>query len=487
VGNLFELEDLGSQELKGIAGPVRAWAALRPASVESRFEAMHASALTELVGREEELELLLRRWSRAKTGEGQVVLLSGEPGIGKSRLTAALLERLATEPHTRLRYFCSPQHTDSALYPIISQMERAAGFAHDDTAKAKLDKLDTLLAQSFTPRQDAALIAEMLSLPNDGRYPTLELAAQQRRQKTLEALTAQLEALSRSNPVLMIFEDVHWIDPTSLEALGRTVARIRTLSALLIITYRPEFAPPWIGQPHVTALTINRLGDWEIAAMIDLVTGNKALPASIRLDIIERTDGIPLFVEEMTKAVLEAESQGDAQQTAAAIPPSALAVPASLHASLMARLDRLGSAKDVAQIGAAIGRECSHPLLAAVVAEPEAELQSALDRLMTAGLLFRQGAPPHATYLFKHALVQDAAYGSLLREPRRALHARIAETLESQFSEVAENQPELLARHCSEAGLIEKAAGLWGKAGQRSLARSALIEAIGQLTRALAA
>jgi predicted ATPase len=216
-------------------------------------------------------------------------------------------------------------------------MERAAGFAHDDTAEAKLDKLDTLLGQSFTSRQDAALIAEMLSLPNDGRYPTLELAAQQRRQKTLEALTAQLEALSRSNPVLMIFEDVHWIDPTSLEALGRSVARIRTLSALLIVTYRPEFAPPWIGQPHVTALTVNRLGDWEIAAMIDRVTGNKPLPASIRLDIIERTDGIPLFVEEMTKAVLEAESQGDAQQTVATIPPSALAVPASLHASLMGR------------------------------------------------------------------------------------------------------------------------------------------------------
>ena len=413
------------------------------------------------------------------------MLLSGEPGIGKSRLTAALLERLAAEPHTRLRYFCSPQHTDSALYPIISQMERAAGFAHDDTAEAKLDKLDTLLAQSFTPRQDAALIAEMLSLPNDGRYPTLELAAQQRRQKTLEALTAQLEALSRSNPVLMIFEDVHWIDPTSLEALGRTVARIRTLSALLIVTYRPEFAPPWIGQPHVTALTINRLGDWEIAAMIDRVTGNKPLPASIRLDIIERTDGIPLFVEEMTKAVLEAESQGDAEQTAAAIPPSALAVPPSLHASLMARLDRLGSAKDVAQVGAAIGREFSHPLLAAVAGKPEVELQSALDRLNEAGLLFSQGVPPHATYLFKHALVQDAAYGTLLREPRRALHARIADTFESQFAEIAESQPELLARHCTEAGLIEKAAGLWGKAGQRSLARSALVEAATQLTRAL--
>ncbi len=261
VGNLFELEDLGAIELKGIAGPVQAWAAQRASSAEGRFEAMHATGLTALVGREEELELLLRRWSKAKTGEGQVVLLSGEAGIGKSRLTAALLERLAAERHTRLRYFCSPQHTDSALYPIISQMERAAGFAHDDTPQAKRDKLDALLAQSFTLPRDAALFAEMLLLPNDGRYPTLELASQQRRQKTLEALTAQMEALSRSNPVLMIFEDVHWIDPTSLEALGRTVERLRTLGALLIVTYRPEFEPPWIGRPHVTALTLNRLGE----------------------------------------------------------------------------------------------------------------------------------------------------------------------------------------------------------------------------------
>ena len=485
VGNLFELEDLGAHELKGITGAVRAWAALRPSSAESRFEAFHATGLTELVGRDEELDLLLRRWSKAKTGEGQVVLLSGEAGIGKSRLTAALLEHIATEPHTRLRYFCSPQHTDSALFPIISQMERAAGFAHDDTAQAKLDKLDVVLAQTFTPRHEAALFAEMLSLPNDGRHPSLELAPQQRRQKTLEALTAQVGALSQSNPVLMIFEDMHWLDPTSLEVLGRSVDRLRTLGLLLIVTYRPEFEPPWIGRPYVTALGLNRLGEREIAAMIDRVTGNKALPESTRQDIIERTDGIPLFVEEMTKAVLEAESQGDAQQTAAAIPPSALAVPASLHASLMARLDRLGSAKDVAQIGAAIGREFSHPLLAAVVAEPEAKLQSALDRLMTAGLLFRQGAPPHATYLFKHALVQDAAYGTLLREPRRALHARIAETIESQFAEIAESQPEMLARHCTEAGLIEKAASLWGKAGERSVERSALVEAVELLTRAL--
>jgi class 3 adenylate cyclase len=366
LGNLLELEDLGPKELKGIAGPVRAWAALRPASVESRFEAFHATGLTELVGRDEELELLVRRWSKGKSGEGQVVLLSGEAGIGKSRLTAALLESLATEPHTRLRYFCSPQYTDSALHPIISQMERAAGFAHEDSQQSKLDKLDAVLTRSFTSREDAALFAEMLSLPNDGRYPTLELLPQQRRQRTLEALTAQVEALSRSNPVLMIFEDVHWLDPTSLEALGRTVDRLRTLGALLIITYRSEFEPPWIGRPHVTALTLNRLGKVEIAALIDGVTGNKPLPAQIRRDIVERTDGIPLFVEEMTKAVLEAEDEGDAQQTAAAVPLSALAVPASLNASLMARLDRLGSAKDVAQIGATIGREFSYALMAAV-------------------------------------------------------------------------------------------------------------------------
>jgi class 3 adenylate cyclase/predicted ATPase len=485
LGNLFELQDLGAQDLKGIAGPMRAWAALRPASVEGRFEAFHASGLTELVGREEELDLLLRRWSKAKAGEGQVVLLSGEPGIGKSRLTAALLERLADEPHTRLRYFCSPQHTDSALYPIRSQMERAAGFTHDDNTQAKLDKLDALLAKSFTPPQEAALFADMLSLPNGGRYPTLEPDPQMRRQKTLEALTAQLQALAQAKPVLMIFEDMHWIDPTSLEAVGRMVDRLRDLGVLLIVTYRPEFEPPWIGRPHVTALTLNRFGEHEIIAMIDRVTGNKALPESVRQDIMERTDGVPLFVEEMTKAVLEAESEGEAQRTTAAVPSPALAVPASLHASLMSRLDRLGAAKEVAQIGSAIGREFSHALLASVVNKPEPELRSALDRLTAAGLLFRQGVPPRASYLFKHALVRDAAYGTLLREPRRALHARIAETLESEFAEIADNQPELLARHCTEAELIEKAAGLWGKAGQKSLARAALLEGKEQLKRAL--
>ena len=485
LGNLFDLQDLGAHDLKGIGDRARAWAALRPASVESRFDALHASGLTELVGREEELDLLLRRWSKAKTGEGQVALLSGEAGIGKSRLTAALLERLAGELHTRLRYFCSPQHTDSALYPVIGQMERAAGFVHDDTPQTKLDKLDAVLAQISTRIEDAALFAEMVSVPDDGRYPALELEPQQRRQRTLDALVSQMEALARQNPVLMIFEDAHWTDPTTLELFGRVVDRIPRLRVLLTVTFRPDFDPPWVGRPYVTSLTINRLGERDIGAMIEGVVGNKPLPANTRQDIIERTDGIPLFVEEMTKAVLEADSQGAVEHLAAAVPSSALAIPASLQASLMARLDRLGPAKEVAQIGAAIGREFSHSLLAAVARKPEPAINSALDRLIAAGLLFRQGVAPHASYLFKHALVQDAAYGTLLREPRRTLHTHIAETLEGQFADIAESQPELLARHCTEAGLIEKAAHLWGKAAQRSVARSALVEAVAQFTCAL--
>jgi predicted ATPase len=340
-------------------------------------------------------------------------------------------------------------------------LERAAGFLHDDTPHTKLNKLDTLLGQSATSAPDAALIGAMLSLPNDGRYPSLELAPPERRQRTLFALVSQVVAFSHQNQILMIFEDAHWADPTSLELFNHVINAIPSLRALLIVTFRSEFEPPWIGRPHVTALTLNRLAEREVGAIIDGVIGNKVLPGNIRQDIIERTDGIPLFVEEMTKAVVEAGGEGAA--IAAAVPSPAPAVPASLHASLMARLDRLGPAKDVAQIGSAIGREFSYALLAASVHRPEAELNSALDRIIATGLLFRQGAPPHANYLFTHARVQDAAYGTLLRESRRALHTRIAETLESQFVEIVENRPEMLARHCTEAGLIEKAAAFWAR------------------------
>ena len=355
LGSLFELQDLGLQELKGISSPTRAWAALRPASVEGRFDAMHASGLTDLVGREEELDLLLRRWSKAKSGDGQIVLLSGEAGIGKSRLTAALLERLATEPHTRLRYFCSPQHTDSVLYPVISQLERVARLAHDDTAQAKLDKLDTLLAQSSTPIEDVVLFAEMLSLPNDGRYPTLELAPQQRRQHTLEALRSQIEALAERSPVLMVFEDVHWADPTSLELFELIVERASSLPLLAIVTFRPEFVPPWVGRPQVTLISLNRLPRRHAAEMIAHVTGGKVLPQEIADQITNRTDGVPLFIEELTKAVVESGllvEAGDRYVVTGPVTP--LAIPTSLQASLLARLDHL-----VASARRGADRRCS--------------------------------------------------------------------------------------------------------------------------------
>jgi class 3 adenylate cyclase/predicted ATPase len=486
AGPQFEYLDLGKVEIKGLVEPVAAWQVAGKTTVTSRSHALESRDLLPLIGRDEEMELLLRRWERAKSGEGQVVLLSGEAGIGKSRLTVALLEQLAREPHTRLRCFCSPQHTDSALYPVIGQMLRAAGIAHDDSPQTKADKLDALLAQISTPPQDAALFAEMLSLPNDGRYPPVEVEPQLRRQKTLKALGSLLEALARINPVLLIFEDAHWTDPTSLELFARAVDLAVSHRLLILVTFRPEFSPPGIGRPHVTGLTLNRLAPCDIHFLIEEVLGNRSLPAGIRQDIIKRTDGIPLFAEEMTKAVLDAECESDAQRALAGAPTPVVTVPASLQASLMSRLDRLGPAKDVAQVGAAIGREFPHMLLAALVRKPEAELHSDLDRLIAAGLLFRQGTPPHASYLFKHALVQDAAYSTMLREPTRALHARIAEILESQFAEIAESQPELLARHYTKADLIEKSARLWGKAGQRSQERSALVEAAEQLGQALA-
>jgi predicted ATPase len=369
--------------------------------------------VTALVGRDEELEFLQRRWSRAKSGEGQVVLLSGEVGIGKSRLTAALLEAVADEPHARARYFCSPQHTDSPLHPIIGQLERAIGLTRDDSPRAKLDKLDAALARPATSELDVALIAEMLSLPNDGRYPTPDLSPSQRRQRTMDALIAQVQILAREQTLLIIFDDAHWVDPSSLEVLGRVVDRVPKLRVLLIVAFRPEFDPPWAGQSHVSTLMLSRLTPRDSGVLIDRVVGNKRIPAGIRHDIIERTDGIPLFIEEMTKAVLEAGTVGAAEQTVAAAPSPAVIVPPSLHASLMARLDRLGPAKEIAQIGAAIGREFSYVLIAALVSNPEAKLDAALNRLTASGLLFRQGTPPQASYLS----ADPVAY-SMLGSPR---------------------------------------------------------------------
>jgi class 3 adenylate cyclase len=486
VGDLFELEDLGLLALKGVGGPTRAFAVLRTRAVESRFEALHGGGLTPLVGREAEIEILLRLWAKAKKGEGQAALVAGEAGIGKSRLAALLAERLADEPHVRMRYFCSPQHVDSAFYPIIHHLERTAGFMTEDEPKAKLDKLDTLLARNTTSPEDSGLIADLLSLGNDGRYPLIDLPPQHRRKQTLDALVGQIEAFARTTPALLVFEDAHWSDSSSVETLDRLFGRIAHLNVLAIVTFRPDFAPPWTGRPYVTALTLNRLTASEIEVLIERVAGNRALPESIRGDIIERADGVPLFAEEIAKAAVESEDESEAARVVAATPSPVQPVPASLHASLMARLDRLGAAKEVAQIGAAIGRDFSHGLIAAVAAKSELELADSLDRLVQAGLLFRQGVQPNATYLFKHALVQDAAYGMLLRSRRQQLHARIVTALEGGSPVFAETQPEILARHCAEARHDEKAIGYWRAAGEKAARRASNREAIGHFSRALA-
>ena len=485
LGNLFELEDLGPRDSEGHR---RACEGVGGAPTERRRKQVRRPACGQPdrpYRAEEELEALCRLWQKAKTGDGQAVLLSGEAGIGKSRLGAALLERLADEPHTRLRYFCSPERTDSALYPIIGQMERAAGLARDDDPKGKLDKLDAMLARTSTSGEDAALFAEMLSLPNDGRYPALELAPQKRRQRTLEALMVQASALARNQPVLMIFEDIHWVDPTSLDVLGQLLDRLQPLPVLLLATFRPEFNAPWAGLGHVTSLTLSRIGKRDAAAMVASLTEGKALARDVMDEIVDRTDGIPLFVEEMTKAVLEAESEGAARRKIAAAPSPAAPVPPSLHASLMARLDRLGPAKEVAQIGAAIGREFSYELLASVAQKSAADLQRALDRFSDAGLVLRRGVPPDATFIFKHALVRDAAYGTLLRAQRQLLHGRIAAVLERDFPNMAKTQPEVLARHSAEAGLFAEAINRYLAAAERGTAGSNNVEASRHVAKGL--
>jgi class 3 adenylate cyclase/predicted ATPase len=486
VGDLFDYRDLGAVEVKGIAGPVPAWQVLRPSVVASRFEALRGSQLTRLVGRDEEIDLLLRRWARAKAGDGQIVLVSGEAGLGKSRITAALAERLHAEPHLRLRYFCSPYHQDSALFPFIDQLGRAAGFARDDSPADKLEKLGALLAQAAPLDADLAFLADLMSLPASERYPLPNLSPQRKKERTLEALIRQLENLACRQPVFMIFEDAHWIDPTSRELLDLAIERVRSLAVLLMITFRPEFQPPWTGQPQVTMLALNRLDRRDRTALVEQIASGKALPAEIIDQIVDRADGVPLFVEELTKSVLESgvlREEADRYVLDRALPP--FAIPTTLQASLLARLDRLASVRLVAQIGAAIGREFSYALLRAVSRLAEDELQAALARLVVSELVFQRGIPPDAVYSFKHALVQDAAHDSLLRSSRQQLHAQIAEALETSFPELMDTQSELLAQHYAEAGLIEKSIARWGKAGHRSAARSAMPEAAAQLQKGL--
>jgi predicted ATPase/class 3 adenylate cyclase len=486
VGDLFDYRDLGAVELKGIAAPVPACQVLRASAVASRFEALRGSALTRLVGRDEEIDLLLRRWARAKAGDGQVVLVSGEPGIGKSRIAAALLERVGTEPHLRLRYFCSPYHLDSALYPFIDQLGRAAGFTRDDPPAARLEKIEALLALAAPPDEDVAFLADLLSLPASERHPLPNLSPQRKKERTLEALVRQLEGLACQQPVVMVVEDAHWIDPTSRELLDLTVERVRSLPVLLIVTFRLEFEPPWAGQPQVTMLALNRLDRHDRADLVEQIAGGKALPDEVVTQIVDRTDGVPLFVEELTKSVLESgllREEADSYVLDGVLP--ALAIPASLHDSLMARLDRLASVRRVAQTGAAIGREFSYTLLHAVSRLPEDELQAALGSLVASGLVFQRGMPPNAVYAFKHALVQDAAHSSLLRSARQQLHAQIAYALEAHSPELIDSQPELFAQHYAEAGLVEQSVDFWGKAGRRSTARSAMAEAVAQFRKGL--
>ena len=481
IGTLFEIEDLGPQPLAGFAEPQRAWRVVGESGVVNRFEALRLGS-TPLVGRQEELDQLLAAWRQAKTGEGRVVLISGEAGIGKSRLVAELAQRMEPETHIRLGYFCSPHHQDSALYPFISQLERAGNFARDDTADERRTKLEGVLGPAAESADEIELIAELLSLPNS--VADLDLPPQRKRQRLLGALVRQLEGPARARPVLMLFEDAHWSDPTSRELLGLMIDRLKDLPIALLVTFRPEFAPPWDDCSHLSALNLDRLSGSEGLALVENLAGDTALSRDVIGEIIERTDGVPLFVEELTKAVLESADPGDRLAILTASPTPSLAVPATLHASLISRLDRLGTvAKEVAQIGAVLGREFSYDLIRHVARRPDLDI--ALGRLTDAGLLFCRGLPPQSSYLFKHALVQDAAYGTLLRSRRQQLHTRIGSVLEEQFPDVGEARPELLAHHFTEAGLVDRAAEYWLKAGRQALARSAMKEAEALLRKGL--
>ena len=487
LGGMFRVKDLGEQELRGLSTPMQIYRVEGAQEVESRFEAMTVTDLTPLVGREEELALLWRCWQQATEGEGQVVLLSGEAGLGKSRLTQALCERLANEPHLRVLYQCSPYHTHSAFYPIITHLDRTLQLDQVPLSTAKLDRLETLLAKAgLVVSEMAPLLASLLSIPTGNRYRPLLLSPQRQRELTIEALVAQLVSLSQREPLLLIVEDAHWSDPSTLDVLDRLINGLQEAAVLAVITYRPAFEPRWRSYGHVTTYSLNRLTRRQVAALVTEVTDHKALPPEVLDHIVAKTDGVPFFVEELTKTVLASgllEAQGNRYALRRPLPP--LAIPSTLQDALMARLDSMESAKAVAQYAAVMGRQVSYEVLEAVSPLDTATLQYELGRLVQAELLYQRGLPPQATYTFKHALIQDSAYQSLLRSTKQVYHQRIAEMLETRFPEMVATQPELLARHYTESGRHGAAARYWQQAGEKALQRSANVEAIAYLTQGL--
>ncbi|MGE5444716.1 MAG: adenylate/guanylate cyclase domain-containing protein [Ignavibacteriales bacterium] len=485
----FECNDMGIHALKGVSSPMQVYRVIGESAMRGRFEVGVGMSLTPLVGREKEVEVLAGLWEEVKNREGYVVLLSGEPGIGKSRLLHALRQRVPKEAHVWLRCRCLSYYQNSALHPVIDLIERALDFKREDSSEEKFNKLEgaMLRARCAVPLSEIIpLFASLLSLPLPDSYSPLNFTPQKEKEKTLKALLGWLIEISAHQPVLFVAEDVHWIDPSSLELLSLLIDYKPAPRILILVTFRPDFNPPWTGRPHITNLTLSRLSRREVEVMVEKVAGSKALPPEVVEQIVVKTDGVPLFVEELTKMVIESglltEGEGGYELTSP-LPP--LAVPTTLQDSLMARLDRLATVKEVAQMGATLGREFTYELLRAVSLLDEAALKRELSRLVESELLYQSDTGPQARYFFKHALIRDAAYQSLLKSKRQRYHQRIAQVLEDRFPETVQTQPELLAYHYTEAGFREKAIFYWQRAGQRAIERSANIEAITILRRDL--
>ncbi|MDH3467638.1 MAG: AAA family ATPase [Gammaproteobacteria bacterium] len=486
IGGMFELEALDEATLKGIPGAMQCHRVIGEGSARTRLETVADSALTPFVGRAEELLLLENRWRQAKEGELRLVCVSGEAGIGKSRLIKSLRDSIKREPNHRLLYFGSPYHQNSAFAPIIDQLRRAFGFVHTDTDHDRINKLKKTLGElGLTTDEIIEPVQTLLSISIDGRLRA-DTDPSETRTKIVQALLTVVEALCDRSPVFMLAEDAHWFDPSSLDFIANLTQRLAEKQLLLIVTHRPEFSPPVAGGTHVTELPLSRMSRGECIEIMDRVTHGKSLPESIRGEVIGKTDGIPLFVEELTKTVLETGVVENREGKFVSIEPRpSLAIPDSLRDSLMARLDRLATVRDVAQLAATLRRTFSLELLDAVSTLESEALNNALTRLIESGLIYERSRPPDTTYEFKHALVRDAAYESLLKSTRQKFHHRIARTIEERFPDLAEREPELLAQHYTESGLTEQAIRYWLQAGQQAWWRSAVLEAIADTERGL--